>query len=134
MKKYLETLPLTINKKWFDQIEAGTKKEEYREVKNYWIKRLTNQNDDGSVNGNSFYKHFRFVRFQNGYSKNARWMLVEFKGIEMKEIEHEHFHDGKIDVFAIKLGNIVSASERNDGKLLYVINQHHTLTNKAFQT
>lgn len=110
MRKYLETLPLTINKKWFDKIASGEKKEEYREVKGYWVKRLTNQNNNGSVNGCTFYKHFRFVRFQNGYRKNAPWMIVEFKGIEMKEIEHEHFHDGKVDVFAIKLGSIVSAS------------------------
>ena len=110
MTKYLETLTLIINKKWFNQIKAGVKIEEYREVKSYWIKRLTNQNNDGSVNGNSFYKYFRFVRFQNGYNKNARWIVVEFKGIEIKEIEHEHFHDSKIGVFAIKLGNIISAS------------------------
>lgn len=109
-KKEAETLTLTINKKWFDEISAGTKTEEYREIKSYWTKRLTNQNEDGSVTGNSFYKSFRHIKFRNGYSKSAREIVVEFNGIEMKEIEHEHFHDGKVDVFAIKLGNIISKS------------------------
>lgn len=106
MKKYLETLPLTIKKKWFDEIVSGKKNEEYREVKAYWIKRLTNQNEDGSVTGRSFYKHFRFVRFQNGYSKNSPWIIVEFKGIYITEVEHEHFPE-PVAVFAIKLGQII---------------------------
>ena len=110
-KKFLETLPLTINKKWFDQIVSCEKTEEYREVKGYWVKRLTNQNDDGTVNGNSFYKNFRFVKFTNGYGKNKPWIIVEFKGINMKEIEHEHFFDNKIDVFAIQLGQIIDRSK-----------------------
>ena len=33
-------LPLTLNKKWFDMILSGVKKEEYREIKSYWIKRF----------------------------------------------------------------------------------------------
>lgn len=36
----MKTLKLTIKKKWFDKIKSGEKKEEYREIKSYWIKRL----------------------------------------------------------------------------------------------
>ena len=36
----MKTLHLTLNKKWFDMIAAGVKKEEYRSIKTYWIKRL----------------------------------------------------------------------------------------------
>lgn len=39
--KEKKVLRLTICKKWFDMIVAGTKKEEYREIKAYWAKRLT---------------------------------------------------------------------------------------------
>lgn len=109
VKDVLETLWLTVEKKWFDQILSGEKKIEYREIKRYWVKRLTNQNDDGSVNGDSFYKKFRFVRFQNGYAKNSRWVIAEFKGIYMTEIEHEHFPE-PVGVFAIRLGEIVKSS------------------------
>lgn len=33
-------LVLPIKKKWFYMIASGQKKEEYREVKEYWTKRL----------------------------------------------------------------------------------------------
>lgn len=38
MKKVLN---LVVSKKWFDMIVSGAKNEEYREIKAYWIKRLT---------------------------------------------------------------------------------------------
>lgn len=34
-------LTLPINKKWFDMSVNGTKKEEYRDIKPYWTKRLS---------------------------------------------------------------------------------------------
>lgn len=34
------TLHLGLKKKWYELIESGVKKEEYREIKPYWIKRL----------------------------------------------------------------------------------------------
>ena len=54
------------------------------------------------------------MRFQNGYSKNASWLLGEFKGLEIKEIEHEHFNNGKVDVFAIKLGEIIDKKIKSE--------------------
>ena len=33
-------LVLTLKKKWFELIVKGIKKEEYRELKPYWFKRL----------------------------------------------------------------------------------------------
>ena len=39
MKK--NVLTLTVSKQWFDMIVTGEKTEEYREIKPYWIKRLT---------------------------------------------------------------------------------------------
>lgn len=37
MKK---VLTLTVNKEWFSRILSGVKKEEYREVKSYWVARF----------------------------------------------------------------------------------------------
>lgn len=34
------TLHLNLTKKWFDKIYSGEKTEEYREIKQYWIRRL----------------------------------------------------------------------------------------------
>ena len=36
----MKTLTLSLKRKWFDMIKAGAKKEEYREIKPFWIKRL----------------------------------------------------------------------------------------------
>lgn len=34
------TLPLTLKKKWFDMILSREKKEEYRDINDYWARRL----------------------------------------------------------------------------------------------
>ena len=39
----MNTLKLTLNKKWFDLIKEGIKTEEYREIKSYWFERLVFQ-------------------------------------------------------------------------------------------
>jgi len=38
MKK--KVLKLTLEKTWYDLILLGVKQEEYREIKEYWLKRL----------------------------------------------------------------------------------------------
>ncbi len=76
-----KTLHLTLMKEWFDQILAGTKKIEYREIKPYWTKRLF---DDG---GNA--KKFDIIEFRNGYSKDCRKMRVEFKGLRVGKKNYE---------------------------------------------
>lgn len=43
MKKVLN---LVVTKKWFDMIVQGEKKEEYREIKPYWVARLFQNNSD----------------------------------------------------------------------------------------
>lgn len=101
------TLNLTLKKKYFNQILSGEKTEEYREVKSYWIKRLTNQNDDGTINGNSFYKEFSLVKFTNGYGRNAPSFTIELKGIEIQTIRHEIYNFDEVGVFSIRLGRIV---------------------------
>lgn len=70
-------LRLTVCKKWFDMIVAGTKKEEYREIKAYWAKRLTTNCERSYDIANEFYcgriiyRPFTHVLFINGYSKNS---------------------------------------------------------------
>ena len=38
-----KTLILPLKKKWFDMIKDGIKKEEYREISEYWRKRLVDE-------------------------------------------------------------------------------------------
>lgn len=73
-------LHLTLMKKWFDEILAGTKTIEYREIKPYWTKRLLEK--EGKP------VKYDFIFFRNGYSKDCRKMKVEFKGLRAgKEYE-----------------------------------------------
>ena len=63
----MKILYLTLKKKWYDMIDAGEKLDEYREVKDYWIKRLM--------------KHYDAVQFSNGYHKDARKMMFQVRSI-----------------------------------------------------
>lgn len=56
-------LTLPIKKKWFDMIKSGEKKEEYREIKQYYKARFATL----GVGDNSKY----YILFRNGYSKNS---------------------------------------------------------------
>jgi len=45
----MKTLTLSLKKQWFDLIKAGVKKEEYRELKDYWFNRFYHSmNPDGT--------------------------------------------------------------------------------------
>ncbi|MGB0991718.1 MAG: ASCH domain-containing protein [Akkermansiaceae bacterium] len=63
-------LHMTLKRQWFDMILSGEKKEEYRELKEYWITRLSDPS-----------KGYTHIKFRNGYSKECPWMIVELKEI-----------------------------------------------------
>ena len=62
----MKVLHLTLKKKWFDMIASGEKREEYREIKLYWNRRLNN-------------KKFDAIQFRNGYNPASPTMLVELR-------------------------------------------------------
>lgn len=66
-------LTLPIKKKWFNMIKSGEKKEEYREIKDYWTKRFSNEIGYHIA---SSMPHIT-VKLKNGYSKNAPSVIVE---------------------------------------------------------
>ena len=56
----METLHLNLKKKWFDMIKSGEKKEEYREITEYWA--------------------VRFIDFRHGmYSDNLDEFITDLK-------------------------------------------------------
>jgi len=87
-------LHLTLKKKWFDMIVSGEKREEYREIKPYWIKRLEG-------------KHFDIIRAYNGYHKGRPTFDIECKGIRKGIPRPEWFYGVPELVFVIELGNII---------------------------
>lgn len=101
----MKILHLTLKKKWFDMILSGEKKEEYREIKPYWAKRLlwTIEESDDEREG---FEQYDAVEFRNGYSKDAPTMLVECKGISVG-IGNPAWGAPEHPVFIIKLGKIL---------------------------
>jgi hypothetical protein len=76
------------------EILEGRKKEEYRQDKDHWVKRLEGKEKD--------YTH---ILFRNGYSANVPEMLVECKKIQL---EYWEYKDGTYDfVWVLKLGKIL---------------------------
>ncbi len=61
-------LDLVLKSEWYDLIKSGNKKHEYREIKEYWSRRL-------------FAKPYSHVRFRRGYTREN--MLFELIGIEI---------------------------------------------------
>lgn len=64
-------LILPIKKKWFDMIIAGEKKEEYREISDYYESRFADLYYHSlEFNENALRPRFNVI-FRNGYSKNS---------------------------------------------------------------
>lgn len=91
---------MTLKKRWFDEILAGTKRVEYREVKPYWTKRLF---DNGKA------REFDVIEFKNGYSRDARKMRVEFLGVDVVVLDKtlgDGWNEG-MSVYGIRLGEVL---------------------------
>lgn len=127
----MKVLHLTLKKKWFDMIASGEKKEEYRELKDYWGYRLCYKapvpsggyltkwqklrTGDKECLRSDFmpnFEKFDIVRFRNGYGKNAPVIEVECNGIEIGDGKPEWGANG--ESFIIKLGKILN--QQNDQK------------------
>lgn len=67
----MANLTLTVKKKWFDMYVSGEKREDYREEKQYWYKRLFKVVKIGNQSGIQP-KKFDKVIIKNGYGKNAQ--------------------------------------------------------------
>lgn len=108
MKK--KDLTLTVSKEWFDMIVAGKKTEEYREIKPYWIKRLTTNCEvlyDIAAEthcGEVLYRPYTHVLFINGYRKDSPRIEKEIDSITIGKPKRGLCHDKWLDTefFVIK--------------------------------
>lgn len=98
----MKPLHLVLKKKWYEMILSGEKKEEYREIKPYWTKRLLL--DVGRPYKGFTYPKFDKVLFQLGYAKNAPTMLFEIEGLEIGNARPEWSDNWPGEVFVIELG------------------------------
>jgi len=128
-------LHLNLYKEHFDQVLADIKKEEYRKVKEYWVRRLisfdgknfdpdsfsmdefvcdlsnpTNRHKDleelMDYFGASFIPYTHTI-FSNGMRKDRPQMLVEFNGVDISTGKTEWGAEKDVLCFNIKLGEIV---------------------------
>lgn len=77
----MKTLTLSLKRKWFDMIKAGVKKEEYRAITPYWIKRLLENPEDKE---RAKFKSFDRLVFTLGYPKaDDRERRLEFTGVNI---------------------------------------------------
>lgn len=107
-------LHLTLKKKWFDMIASGEKKEEYREIKEYWLNRLCIETEwrmqpyikpDFSHNEVDYaFQWFEYIVFKNGYSSSSPTLKVECLGIDIGKAKPDWSDNWQGDVFIIKLG------------------------------
>ena len=112
----MEILNLIIKQVYFDQIIAGTKKIETREVRPTTQAKYVTLNSDDEVTGTIKYDA---IRFFVGYGKNRNSALVECKGSELIVITDENDNPIMYDYkgqenmminIEYKLGNIIEKS------------------------
>lgn len=101
-----KVLHLTLKKKWFDMIDSGEKKEEYRDIKPHWIKRLTDSftTDDNMYSFLFQPKEFDTIEFRNGYAKDAKKLRFEFGILAIRKGRPEWGAEPGKKYFVIKLG------------------------------
>lgn len=84
-----KVLTLSVKKEWFDKIVSGEKTEEYREIKPYWIKRLTTNCEvvydvvAETYCGKVLYRPYTHVLFINGYGNDKPRIEKEIESIDI---------------------------------------------------
>ena len=86
------TLKLVLKDIWFEKIRSGVKIHEYREYKDFWIKRLSLPNQ------------YSYVEFQKAYRKNPERMKFEIKSIKVLDAKSANDLGIESPVFDIELG------------------------------
>ena len=110
-KKVNKTLHLVLKRKWWDMIESGEKKEEYREVCHYWAIRLLDE-------------QYRWYSQNTDYPSDFDWWLfwkLVTKSISFREYSKVCFHLGytnttmtfRIEYFTLSMGKEEWGAEPN---------------------
>ena len=128
-------LRLSLKTKWFEMTKAGIKTEDYREINNYWVKRLFHHKESKLtteeivryINHHKYYGYvdvsaiftyhdLSFKQFKQnvmtlGYPKandNERILKIEHKGIEIRTGNIEWGAEQNKLYFVIKHGAILA--------------------------
>lgn len=88
-----KVLDLVLMHKYYDMIESGKKREEYREITPYWFIRLLNYDPEEYIDGKPIPTYFE----SNGFDSIAdgiRWDLEISGVLHFKDFTHVRFHRG----------------------------------------
>jgi hypothetical protein len=80
-------LQMNSSKHCFDEVASGRRKVEIRPLTPFWRSRLDS-------------RKYSEIHMRNGYSATAPFLRVEFKGVEIRDVEGQ-------PCYAIKLGQIL---------------------------
>ncbi len=113
-------LILPIKKKWFDMILSGEKKEEYREIKPYYLSRLKNEFDMYPYSIIPVGTDERMVMFRNGYRKDSPAFIADCT-LDIKAGKEEWGAERDTEYFVltikkIRWTNIDKIKENTDDK------------------
>lgn len=86
-------LVLHLKRVYFEEIQAGTKTEEYRKVTEHWTKR---------IEGRTYDRVVLLLGYPSAGDESKR-IVRPWKGYTRKIITHEHFGPDPVEVFAIRL-------------------------------
>ena len=77
-------LHLNLKRKWYKMIADGIKKEEYREIKEYWSRIFESSASAIKIKGKFYHPSDVVIRFSNGYSKDREQMDIWLKSISIR--------------------------------------------------
>jgi len=114
----MKELRLSLNKKWFDMTRAGIKKEDYREINQYWWKRLVQcgncyGNFPDSLNGILAPVNEWKMIMPKEFDVNAMTLGYPKRGDKERELRYRH------EGIEIREGNPEWGAEK--GKVYFVI-------------
>lgn len=126
----MKTLDLVLKKQWYDMIASGEKKEEYREIKPYWIGRLADMDDRDDNCSYYSIKRYDRVTFHLGYSKDRPSMTFAIKDITIAEGKPEWGAKEGIKYFVIRLGRRIMTRDEYYIEQALRYSQRRTLLDK----
>jgi hypothetical protein len=77
----MDTLVIFIKGEWFDEINSGKKKIEYREVKSFWTNRLFDKERKR--------RDYKYIEFINGMKADSRRLTTQFLGFSKRGDEYQ---------------------------------------------
>lgn len=111
-KSECDILPLVLKKKWYDLIDSGEKKEEYREYKRFWSVRILHWLDEAQSKN-----LVPVIAFSLGCRPATMFFKVpEYPVMQSDESNHPEWGETAVPHYVIELGERVEIVEDSIAK------------------